>query len=195
MTPEALLAGLRAGDPAAIETLYDRHAADVLRWVIRLGGPHLDAEDVAHEVFEKAIRAAPRLRGTSSPRTWLFGVTRGTVANARRRAAFRRFIGLDSVPEPRGTADTADEVLEQADRRRLVQQALEALTTRQREVVVLVDLEEVAATEAAAMLGLPVGTVYSRLHAGRRGLQRALEAAGWAGSARADNVVPLRRPR
>lgn len=166
---------LRALDP---EALYRAHAADVLRWVIRLGGPDLDAESVAHDVFETALRGLQRYRGESSPRTWLFGVTRRVVANARRRAAFRRFLGLEEVAEPAALADLADEAAIALQRRRRVQAALERLSTAQREVVVLADLEGLSAPEVAAMLEIPAGTVYSRLHAARKALREALLAEG-----------------
>jgi RNA polymerase sigma-70 factor, ECF subfamily len=164
--------------PLDPETLYRDHAADVLRWVIRLGGPDLDVESVAHDVFETALRASGRFRGDSSPRTWLFGLTRRVVANARRRAAFRRFLGLEEVPEPAALADLADEAAIAHQRRRRVQAALDRLSTAQREVVVLADLEGCTAPEVAAMLEIPPGTVYSRLHTARKALRDALRAEG-----------------
>ena len=132
MSTDPLVKALQRGDLGAIESLYDAHADDVLRWVVRLGGPHLSAEDVAHEVFVQAIRSACRFRGESSVRTWLFGITRGTVANARRRSALRRFVGLDRVPEPHGTDRPADHLAIAAQERRLLQSCLDELTTRQR---------------------------------------------------------------
>jgi len=57
------LEALRAGEPEALDRFYREHAAQVLAWVIRLGGPGLDAEDVAHEVFLVALRRLPTFRG------------------------------------------------------------------------------------------------------------------------------------
>lgn len=173
----ALIRALQRGEPEAVGALYARHGADVLRWVIRLGGPRLDAEDVAQEVFVVALRSGRRFRGDSALRTWLFGVTRGVVANARRKAALRRFVGLDGVAEPR-TPFGGEEVQRRLDARRRVQWALEGLSQGQREVVVLCDLEGFTAPEAAALLGLRPGTVYSRLHGARRALRAALQAEG-----------------
>jgi len=99
VTPEELSA-LRRGEAAAIDRLYRDHARQVLGWVIRLGGPHLDAEDIAQEVFLVTVRQVGRFRGDSAVSTWLFGITRNVVANARRRAALRRFLRLADLPEP-----------------------------------------------------------------------------------------------
>lgn len=177
MTPDDV-AALRAGELWAVDRLYREYGAAVLGWTIRLGGPSIDAEDTAHEVFVVALRRASSFRGESSVSTWLFGITRNVVANARRRAAFRQFFGLESVPEPAAPMADPGDALDRRRQRRLVQVALEALPTAQREAVVLVDLEGRAATEAAEMLGVPVGTMYSRLHTARHALAKALRAQG-----------------
>lgn len=178
----------------AIDALYREHAERVLAWCIRLGGPHVDAEDTAHEVFVVALRRFPSFRGESAQSTWLFAITRNVVANARRRAAIRRFVGLDGAPEPRSPRPLADDELSRLRQRRQVQHALERLTDRQREVVVLCDLEERSAPEVAEMLDIPEGTVYSRLHSARRAFALALRAEGLdPEQAPAGNLIPLRR--
>lgn len=190
----AELAALRAGQPEAIDQLYREHAGRVLAWCLRLGGPHIDAEDTAHEVFIVALRRLPGFRGESSLLTWLYAITRNVVANARRRAALRRFVGLETVAERPGPAGLADDELALLRQRRQVQHALERLSARHREVVVLADLEDRTAPEVAEILGVPVGTVYSRQHAARRAFAAALRAEGLAPEAEpADNLVPLRR--
>ncbi len=181
---------------ARADALYRDHAERVLSWCIRLGGPTIDPEDAAHEVFVVALRRLESFRGESAPSTWLYAITRNVLANARRRAAIRRFIGLDSAPEPRNTRPLADDELARLSERRQVQHALERLTDRQREVIVLCELEERSAPEVADLLGVPVGTVYSRLHGARAAFALALRAEGLdpeAAPAPAANVVPLRR--
>lgn len=177
-----------------VEALYRDHAERVLSWCIRLGGPHIDAEDTAHEVFIVALRRIDGFRGSARPSTWLYAITRNVVANARRRAAIRRFVGLESAPEPRNPRPLADDELARLRMRRQVQHALERLTDRQREVVVLADLEERSAPEVAEILGIPEGTVHSRLHAGRRAFALALRAEGLDPEvAPAGQLIPLRR--
>jgi len=162
----------------ARERFCKEHAADVLRWVIRLGGPHVQAEDVAQDVFATALRRLPSFRGESSERTWLFAITRNVVRNAQRRSALRRFVGLDSVPEPMATTPGPAEQLDAAQRRLAVQRALATLKPHWREAIVLVDMEGFTAREAGAMLSVPEGTVSSRLHHGRKAFAAALARQG-----------------
>jgi RNA polymerase sigma-70 factor (ECF subfamily) len=165
------------GDPSAVETFYREYAKTVLRWVIRLGGPGLDAEDVAHDVFTVALRKITSYRTAhGSPSAWLFGITRRVVANARRRARFRRFVGLDSVQALEHPGPGADVRLDQLKRRRLVQEVLDSLSDAHREVLVLVDLENRTAPEVAEMVGISVGTVYSRVHHARKQFGEGLKA-------------------
>lgn len=173
-------------DPA---TFYREHSRQVLGWCIRMGGPHIDPEDCAQEVFEVALKRLDGFRGDSRVSTWLYGITRRVLANKRRRAAFRRFVGFDQIAEPVSPHRT-DEEAARVRRRRAVQHALERLRDDHREVVVLCDLEGRTAPEVAAMLGIPAGTVYSRLHAARRAFRDAIEAEGIGVDG--DNVLQLR---
>ena len=176
--PDAIdLAALRAGDSAAVSAFYKTYARTVLGWCIRLGGPNLDAEDSAHEVFETALKRLESYRGESSPRTWLYGVTRRVLANKRRRAALRRFVGMEDVREPESGDNQEAEVVA-LRQRRLVQHTLERLRPKHREVLVLSDLEGRSAPEVSELLGIPAGTVYSRLHAARRSFKAACAAEG-----------------
>ncbi len=173
-----LIASLQAGEPQALDRFYREHASQVLAWVIRLGGHRLDSEDTAHEVFMVALRRIGSFRGESALTTWLYGITRNVVNNARRKAALRRFVGMEDVPEPVAQTPGADERVDQMRRRELVQVALQRLNARQREVLVLADLEGRSAPEVAEMIGVPVGTVYSRLHHARRAFSKSLTAVG-----------------
>ncbi|MCB9675794.1 MAG: RNA polymerase sigma factor [Alphaproteobacteria bacterium] len=160
-------------DDAVFDRFYRENVRTVLRWVIRLGGPLLDAEDVTQDVFGVAYRKAHTFR-EGSPTAWLYGITRRVVANARRRARFRQFVGLHLLPGIPSPGPTMDARLEKLGRRRIVQTALDALGEKHREAIVLVDLEERTAVEAAAMIGVSVGTLYSRLHHARKAFAVAL---------------------
>jgi RNA polymerase sigma-70 factor (ECF subfamily) len=175
--PSALdIEALRRGERGTLETFYRCFAPIVLARVRRLGGPLIDAEDVAHEVFIVAFRKLDGFRDGGSLQAWLYGVTRRVVANARRRAQIRRMIGLDQVAEPRSPGASCEDQVGRQWRRRMVLEALERLTAPHREAVVLVDFEELSTAEAAELLDVSVGTVYSRLHYGRRAFAEALKA-------------------
>jgi RNA polymerase sigma-70 factor (ECF subfamily) len=174
------LEALRAGEPWALDQFYREHARKVLGWAIRLGGSRLDPEDIAQDVFAIAFRRLHTFRFESSVSTWLYGITRNVIQNARRRAAIRRWVGLDDVPELEEQHHAGpDAQLDAHRRRRVVQDALETLKPRYREVLVLCDLEGRSAPEAGEMLGIPPGTVYSRLHYARKSFSSALEGMGF----------------
>tara|TARA_B100001989_G_scaffold189158_1_gene138432 strand:+ start:296 stop:913 length:618 start_codon:yes stop_codon:yes gene_type:complete len=170
-----LVEALQRGDARALDTFYRTYARTVLAWAIRLGGPRLDAEDIAQDVFAVAFRRIGSFRGDSRLSTWLFSITRNVIYNARRRAAIRRMVALDAVPEPAAGQPLADAHLERHQRREQVQAALEQLKSNQREVLVLMDLEGRTAPEVGEMIGIPPGTVYSRLHYARKAFAAVLD--------------------
>ncbi len=186
---QSVITALQAGDAKSLEQLYQDYAEAVLGWVIRLGGPELDAEDVAHDVFVVALRRLSSFRGEAKVSTWLYGITRKVVANARRRASLRSFLGLQTVPEPVAPGPGADEFVQSLFRRRQVQQALSQLKPKHREVLVLVDLEERSAVEVSEMTGTSLGTVYSRLHYARKRFATILQNTSDAGLLRALNAA------
>ena len=174
-----LIEALRAGDDGARDRLYRDHAEQVLTWTIRLAGPGMDPEDLAHEVFIVALKGIHRFRGDCALSTWLFGITRRVLANARRRQACRRVVGRERGAERAVGGVDAEGSIQAAQERQGVREALQALSPKHREVIVLVELEQRSTAEAAAMLGVPPGTVHSRLHAGRRALASRLRRMGW----------------
>jgi RNA polymerase sigma-70 factor (ECF subfamily) len=166
---------LKRGDPMALDAFYRRYARLVLDRVRRLGGHLIDSEDVAHEVFIIAFRKLDTFREGGSLGAWLFGITRRVVANARRRAAIRRMVGIDQIAEPPDPGLGCDEEVALRWRRAMVLRALERVRSIHREVIVLVDFEDKTTAEAAEILEVSVGTVYSRLHYGRKAFAAALK--------------------
>lgn len=166
---------LKRGDRGAQGQFYEVYARLVLDRVRRLGGPSLDAEDVAHEVFIIAFRKLDTFREGGSLGAWLFGITRRVVANARRKAAIRRMVGLEQIAEPSDPGMRADEEVATRWRRAMVLRALDRVKPVHREVIVLVDFEDRTTAEAAEILEVSVGTVYSRLHYGRKMFGMALK--------------------
>lgn len=175
--PAEHLVALRRYEPDAVEGFYRDYSGDVLGWAMRLGGARLDAEDIAHQVFEVALAKLGSFRGDSTVRTWLYGITRRVVANARRRAALWSLVSLEGLfpADPTEGPEAQSAIRSQ---RKIVLDALERLPFAQREVLVLVELEERPAAEVAQMLDVPIGTVYSRAHGARRAFADALARLG-----------------
>ena len=142
-----------------------------------MGGPRVDPEDAAHDVFILVLTRLDRLIDPNRFEAWLFGITRRVLAAHRRKAWWRRWVpgalpdGADHAPSP---ADQA----ECSETSRRVQSALEQLPAKQREVLILCDLEERTIADVASILGVPVGTVKSRLRLGRDRLRRSLRRLG-----------------
>jgi len=171
---------VRAGDPDAFGELFDECAQGIYGLGLNLTASRADAEDVVSLTFLEAWRHRDRLDPGEGPVVpWLVGiavnVTRNTVRAARHHeAAMSRLPPPGSVPD--FTDETAERIDATADLRR-VSDALKALRRGEREVIALCVWSELDYAEAAKALGVPVGTVKSRLSRARRKL-RKLAAPG-----------------
>lgn len=177
-TDEALLASCAHGDPAALGTLYDRHALSVAKFLSRLG--HVDAadvEDLVHDAFIAVARTAARFRGDCGVRTWILSVA-ANVARDRARASRRRraFKQLWALRGSEGRSEGAEEIVSANETAVLLQRALSKLPIEQASVFVMCELEEVPCGEAAQAVGAPIGTVYRWLHDARCALRAAAKA-------------------
>ncbi|MBO1333366.1 RNA polymerase sigma factor [Streptomyces sp. VRA16 Mangrove soil] len=164
-------------EPEQFAALFDRYADAVHHYAARRLGPEA-AEDVMAETFTTAFRQRHRY-DLSRPdaRPWLFGIATNLVGR-HRRAEARRFKALSRVPEPveheEPVADLAVSRAGARGLRRELAAALAALPRRQRDVVLLVAWTDLSYEEAAEALGIPVGTVRSRLSRARSTLREAL---------------------
>jgi RNA polymerase sigma-70 factor (ECF subfamily) len=138
-----------------------------------------DAEDLVQDTLVSAYRAIHRFDG-SHPRAWLMTILRNTRANAhrRRRPELLRDpdTDLESLGET-GPHDSAESLALDAAFDEAVHRAFHTLSARQRAVVTLVDIEGLSYAQAAAQLGIPEGTVMSRLHGARTRMRKLLGAA------------------
>lgn len=176
----ALLAGLRAGDPTAQRVLVDRHARTLYALAYSLVGNAADAEDVVQETFLGAIRRIDAFEGRASLKTWLSRILVNQASKLRRSRAIRRMAPLDvtgaghDAPNevaPPATPDNATPAA-RVEQRADVNAMLDALSPDHREVIVLRELQGLSYEEIAAALGVPRGTVESRLHRARNELRR-----------------------
>lgn len=137
-----------------------------------LGGDLATAEDVAQEAFIRAFRGLPRFRGDSSLSTWFHRILVREVHRHRRWQQVRRVLQttpLEELELPAAPGPDRD-----AGVRRRLRAALDRLTARQRDSVVLVHLEQFTVVEAAAMLGTSPGTVKTHVHRAMRTLRQDL---------------------
>lgn len=136
------------------------------------------AEDAAQEVFVRAFRSWTRFRGESSPRTWLGQITVNICRDYLRQAGRQPLLLAD--PPPAGVADPPpEEWAARSLERGAIMRAVESLPREMREVVYLYYYFEFSTPEIARMLGVPEGTVRSRLARSRHHLRQLLgEEAG-----------------
>ena len=164
-----------AAPPAlAIDALYAEHAPFITRVLARLtgDGPHVD--DLVQETFIVAFRKQATFDAAAcAPRTWLYGIA-ARLAMRHHRGLRRWLRALGGLAgEPVGVV-SLDRQLDRDHASAVVHAALARIPFRQREVLVLYELEELEGHEIAALLAIPVNTVWTRLHHGRKRLEAAL---------------------
>ncbi len=166
------------------EEIFATHldaAYDFARWLTR---DERNAEDVVQEACLRAFRSLESFHGGNG-RAWLFAIVRNTYYTwLKKRRVETLSVPLDEESEDGGDlalVDSAgppvDALLQQRDARRLVDAALEQLPEEFREAIVLRELEDLSYKEIAAIAGIPLGTVMSRLARGRKLLLQYLQRA------------------
>ncbi|HET8935152.1 MAG TPA: sigma-70 family RNA polymerase sigma factor [Polyangiales bacterium] len=175
------------GERIGVEVLFREHAQFVATFLHRLGTPSQDVEDLLQEVFVVAHRKGGFVKGPAQPRSWL-GAIATNVARTGQRTRRRRREDADSPALERLSMQAPSEI-ESLARVRL-ERALAELPLEQRAAFVLFELEGESCESIAAVWGVPVGTVYSRLHHARRRFLEAYECARDALSARRERGRP-----
>jgi RNA polymerase sigma-70 factor, ECF subfamily len=188
-TDAQLAAASSNGDPAAFGELVTRHQDRAFNLAFRLTGSPEDAADAVQEAFLKAYRAMPSFRRQSSFYTWLFRIVVNEVRSRRRTRASRPASFSLAVADgaDRGDRDPPgaqmalqsdepdpSEQASQAERRQIVEEALQSLEFDERAIIALRDIEGRDYAEIAEVLGCRQGTVKSRLHRARMALKDVL---------------------
>jgi RNA polymerase sigma-70 factor (ECF subfamily) len=153
--------------PLVFAEVYREHAPFVWRSLRRLGVPVADLDDVCQETFLVVHRQLERYDGSSSVKTWLFGIAMRLASNHRRKLSVRRENPGAVAPEPSVPAPQP-EVVAARQARVVLDQALDSLDDEKRAVFVLYELEQLPMSEVVAAVGCPLQTAYSRLHAARK---------------------------
>jgi RNA polymerase sigma-70 factor (ECF subfamily) len=160
----------QANTVGSFAALYDEWFGEVARWLRALGAPDADNEDLAQEVFLVVRRRLHDFDGRSVA-GWLYRIASRQVAAHRRRRWFRSVVGrrptveLDELPDAAASPAVA---LEKKDEQRLLWRLVEQLGEKRRATFVLFEIEGYSGEEIAAVQGIPVATVWTRLHHARK---------------------------
>ncbi len=173
-------------DRAAYEQLVTKYSRHVYSVAYRLTGNDADAKDLAQEAYVRVWRAWARIDPEARLEGWLYQIVKNLYIDLLRRRKGPKVYSLDEPmatsegevardrPDP--TADVERTVLDASLDRR-IQQSLLALSADLRMVVVLADIEGYGYEEIAEMIGVPIGTIKSRLHRARHALRERLASA------------------
>lgn len=177
-TPDSLIERCLQGDQAAWETIVRQHWRKVFNVAYKFVGRHHEAEDLAQDIFLKIFRALHTFDRRANFQTWLISISRNLCIDYYRSVRKERETidrDLHSADLSPVSSDVGPHViLERSDRRTLLRHALEKLPPTLRTAVLLRDIQELSYQEIAERLGLPEGTVKSRINRGRTELARQI---------------------
>jgi RNA polymerase sigma-70 factor, ECF subfamily len=173
-TDPELMRQLAAGQIGALGELYDRHHAALRSFIGRATRDAHDVDDLVHATFLAVAKSAERYDGRSSCRPWLIGTAAHLLR--RRQRASGRFVEI--LRALRGSLQPARDPCPALQARTDVERALAGLSEPKRTALLLAEVEGLSCDEIARALDIPVGTVWTRLHAARRELRRAIEGEG-----------------
>ena len=197
-TDEQLLEAYRKGDSAAFPTLIHRYHDDLLRFLIRLSGNRMVAEDAFQETFLQVHLSADSFDVTRRFKPWLFTIAANKARDALRKNSRRKALDL-SAPVDSGDRGSGNgggaggggksfvdllevdvpapgEPIEDEERAYLVQKAVDELPWSLREILLLAYFQRLSYSQIADTLEIPLGTVKSRLHAAVAAFARKWQA-------------------
>ena len=187
-TDDELMAAFIVGDAAAMETLYLRYRQGVYSWLLRMTGDAAEAEDIYQDVWLKVIRCSSDYR-SGNFRAWLWQIVRNKTTDRMRKKLPSLVLDALVCADGEGENTVVDQLsddaavnalmqIEECERRRMACDAIDALPTAQREIVLLRINGELSFKEIADMLASPIGTVLARMHNAVKNLKKALAEKG-----------------
>lgn len=173
---EALAAGVQHGSQADMQTLVERYYEPLLRFSFWLsGGDQTQAEDMTQETFLRMMRGIAGYDPSRPFKPWLYAIAEHVACNLAMQAEHRRTINLPDdfdIPEE---AAQPEQRTESTEAQQSILAGLRRLPVRQREVIVLFYYQDLPQKEIAELLGVPIGTVKSRLSLGIKQLRAWME--------------------
>lgn len=176
LSDEAILAAVGTGDAAALGALFDRFSRDVYRFAGRFPSiDQLGRDDLVQATFLEVRRNAHSYRGGSSVRTWILGIAANLARHSFRSERRRWARETRYLEQPEAPQRSLDDQVEQRRLLARVGATMAELPRDQLMVFILCDLEHIACTEVAKLLGIPEGTVWRRLHTARKAIRDDIE--------------------
>jgi RNA polymerase sigma-70 factor (ECF subfamily) len=167
---------MSAGNLTALGVLYDRHHPSVRRFVLRASDRSQDTEDIVHDVFLTASRVAGTYDDRAGARPFLLGIAANLVRLRRQtQARWRLGLGLLENALTGVFRRTPEDGASETEQLHLLDTALARLSKEKRLVLVMIEMEELSGEEVATALGIPVATVWTRLHYARAELREYMK--------------------
>jgi RNA polymerase sigma-70 factor (ECF subfamily) len=176
-TDEALVEAIATGDRRAMQVLFGRHQVKVYRFLVRMTGDAAAADDLVSEVFFEVWRKAASFEGRSQVSTWLLGIARFKALSAARRRTEDQLSDL-AAETIEDESDDPEMILGKQDTSAIIRQCLQKLSADHREIIDLVYYHEKSVDEVAEVVGIPCGTVKTRMFYARKRMAELLKEAG-----------------
>jgi RNA polymerase sigma-70 factor (ECF subfamily) len=181
MVVDAAVAPALASERPSLREVYDEHVDFVWSALVRLGVAPSDADDATQEVFLVVHRRLDSFAGRASMRSWVYGICLRVASNHRRSQRSRRDSPAKADDADGVAASLAapgpgpEELLSEQQARAILEDALSRLEPEQRLMIVMFEIDDLPGKEIASKLGLPIGTVHSRLHRAREAFRITVE--------------------
>jgi RNA polymerase sigma factor (sigma-70 family) len=164
------------GERSALEALYARHQTALFRYLLHFTADRGVAEELLQDTLVAAWKNASSFAGRSSVGAWLFGIARRRAFKRLRRRE-PEHVELEAAADVAADEPDPEAALLASAQRALLAEAVGRLAAVHQEILLLAFVHQLAYAEIAEVLGVPVGTVKSRLHAAKRALRDDLGAA------------------
>lgn len=174
---KAVLTRIASGDKLAMRILFARHQVRIYRFVLRILQDEGMAEDVVSEIFLHVWRNAHRFQARSAVSTWLFGIGRHVAITTLRRRTEAKWDAevASTIVDP---ADDPERSTDKKGLSALLQKCLMNLSQAHREIIDLIYYHEMSIDQVAEIVGIPAGTVKTRMFYARKQLSEQLKEAG-----------------
>ena len=170
-----LLSRVASGDRRALEEVHARYSREIFRYLLTLTSDYQAAEEILQDTLVAVWRGAGTFEERSSVKTWLFGIARRQAHNVLRKRKLPT-----SEEDPAGLVEAVaepEDMLLIKDRDEELVNRIKDLSSAHREVLALVFFHELSYAETARILGVPLGTVKSRLSNAKKALRLLLQSS------------------